>query len=145
MKASSCRPSPCSYALLGLSSCALGCRTQLSRKSRYREFFALVSSSGYIRRLVHIVGGYWEPVIHALSSTHTGLTLYSSVCHIHRRLSSEMLHLLLITMKSWSFVILNDFISGVAITTFGFPPYRGSFASTSPNVRHTDNLPGRTR
>lgn len=30
------------------------------------------------------------------------------------------------------------------MTTFEFPPYFGNFASISPNVLVTDNLPGRT-
>jgi len=46
--------------------------------------------------------------------------------------------------KSWSGDILKDLISGSAITTFGLPPNYSSFASISPNVRETDNLPGRT-
>ena len=36
--------------------------------------------------------------------------------------------LLDITIKSWSFVILKDFISGVAITTLEFPPHLGYLA-----------------
>ena len=48
-------------------------------------------------------------------------------------------------MKSWSRLILNALISGVAISTFGLPPYRSSFASTSPKDRLTDNLPGYIR
>ena len=34
-------------------------------------------------------------------------------------------------------------MSGIAITTFGFP-LEPIFASASPNVRHTDNPPGDT-
>lgn len=49
-----------------------------------------------------------------------------------------------ITIKSWSAYILNDFISGVAITTLGFPPLDGILASKSPKVLDTDNLPGKT-
>ena len=47
-------------------------------------------------------------------------------------------------MKSWSLVILNDLISGVAITTFGLPPNFANLASASPKVLDTDNLPGKT-
>jgi len=35
-------------------------------------------------------------------------------------------------------------ISGSAITTYGFPPYLGSFASISPKVLETESLPGKT-
>lgn len=38
----------------------------------------------------------------------------------------------------------NSFISGLAITTFGFPPNFSRFASISPKVLDTDNLPGNT-
>ena len=48
------------------------------------------------------------------------------------------------TIKSCSSVILKDFISGIAITTFGFPPLLSILASRSPKVLHTDNLPGNT-
>jgi len=48
-------------------------------------------------------------------------------------------------MKSCSGSILNVLISGVAMTTLGFPPYAGNFASISPNVRVTESLPGNTR
>lgn len=48
------------------------------------------------------------------------------------------------TIKSCSLVILNYLISGSAMTTFGLPPNYSNFASISPNVRHTDNLPGFT-
>lgn len=47
-------------------------------------------------------------------------------------------------MKSCSFVILKDFISGVAITTLGLPPNFANLASASPKVLDTDNLPGNT-
>jgi hypothetical protein len=47
-------------------------------------------------------------------------------------------------MKSCSFTILNDFISGVGITTFGFPPTFEILASASPKVLETESLPGRT-
>lgn len=40
--------------------------------------------------------------------------------------------------------IMNSLISGVAITTFGFPPYFSLFASISPNVLETLSLPGKT-
>ena len=46
--------------------------------------------------------------------------------------------------KSWSDDILKDLISGSAITTFGLQPNYSNFASISPNVRDTDNLPGKT-
>ena len=48
------------------------------------------------------------------------------------------------TIKSWSLLILNDFISGSAITTFGFPPYLESLASASPKVLDTESRPGKT-
>ena len=48
-------------------------------------------------------------------------------------------------MKSCCFVSLKLLISGAQTTTFGFPPFEGSFASTSPKVRLTDSLPGKTR
>jgi hypothetical protein len=48
------------------------------------------------------------------------------------------------TTKSCSLVILNCLISGVAITTLGFPPNFNNLASASPKVLDTDNLPGRT-
>ncbi len=47
-------------------------------------------------------------------------------------------------IKSWSSFILNDFISGSGITTLGFPPKFSNFASMSPIVLDTDNLPGKT-
>lgn len=47
-------------------------------------------------------------------------------------------------MKSCSFVILKALISGVATTTFGFPPYFAILASASPNVLETESLPGKT-
>ena len=50
------------------------------------------------------------------------------------------------TMKSWwSLSILKATTSGSAITTLGFPSSLGSLASISPNVRHTESLPGKTR
>lgn len=52
--------------------------------------------------------------------------------------------LLASTIKSVSGVILNDRISGAAITTFGFPPIYGNFASMSPRDRVTASLPGNT-
>lgn len=48
------------------------------------------------------------------------------------------------TMKSKYFSILNSLISGMAMVTLGFPPYFLNLHSMSPNVRHTDSLPGRT-
>lgn len=48
------------------------------------------------------------------------------------------------TIKSCSLVILNDLISGVAMTTLGLPPYLAIFASASPKVLETDSLPGNT-
>jgi hypothetical protein len=39
---------------------------------------------------------------------------------------------------------LNEIISGSQTITFEFPPYLGRFASISPNVLETDNLPGKT-
>jgi hypothetical protein len=36
----------------------------------------------------------------------------------------------------------NKVMSGIAITTYGFPPYFSNFACGSPNVLDTDNLPG---
>lgn len=53
-------------------------------------------------------------------------------------------YLLAITMKSWSLVILNDFISGIATTTLGLPPRLIILASMSPKVLHTESLPGST-
>jgi hypothetical protein len=47
-------------------------------------------------------------------------------------------------MKSFSLVILKALISGVATTTLGLPPLYYNLASGSPNVRQTDNLPGKT-
>jgi hypothetical protein len=47
-------------------------------------------------------------------------------------------------MKSCSDVILKDLISGTAITTLGFPPLFSTLASKSPNVLHTESLPGST-
>ena len=41
-------------------------------------------------------------------------------------------------------MILKDFISGVATTTFGLPPNLASLASASPNVLETESLPGKT-
>ncbi len=48
------------------------------------------------------------------------------------------------TMKSCSSVILNDLISGVAMTTLGLPPRFVIFASMSPKVLQTESLPGNT-
>jgi hypothetical protein len=66
-------------------------------------------------------------------------------------------------MKSYSEVISNSFMSGVAITTLGLPPSLGRLASISPKVRVTwkksliltfeliqiqnitESLPGKTR
>ncbi len=39
----------------------------------------------------------------------------------------------------------NERISGIAITTYGFPPTAEILASRSPNVLQTESLPGRTR
>jgi len=36
-------------------------------------------------------------------------------------------------------------MSGSALTTFGLPPLNSNFASGSPKVLQTDNLPGNTR
>ena len=41
------------------------------------------------------------------------------------------------TMKSYSYNILKDLISGIAITTLGLPPSLGNFASISPKVLET--------
>ena len=49
-----------------------------------------------------------------------------------------------IPIKSWFSVILKLLISGIAIITFGFPPYYFSFASISPKVLDTLNQPGIT-
>jgi hypothetical protein len=50
-----------------------------------------------------------------------------------------------ITIKSCSpHTTLNYLISGSADITFGKPPYYLSFASISPKVLETDNLPGNT-
>lgn len=50
-----------------------------------------------------------------------------------------------IIMKSWKLSCsLKCVISGVAITTFGFPPNCSTFACASPNVRETESLPGKT-
>jgi hypothetical protein len=48
------------------------------------------------------------------------------------------------TIKSKSALNLWTYISGSAITTFGFPPYFVDFASMSPIVLETDNFPGKT-
>ena len=40
--------------------------------------------------------------------------------------------------------ILNSFISGIATTTFGFPPNFSLLASISPKVLETESLPGNT-
>ena len=48
------------------------------------------------------------------------------------------------TIKSWSSYILNDLISGTAITTFLLPPLFSILASISPKVLETDSLPGKT-
>jgi hypothetical protein len=40
--------------------------------------------------------------------------------------------------------IINSFISGIATTTFGFPPNFSRFASISPKVLETESLPGNT-
>lgn len=47
-------------------------------------------------------------------------------------------------MKSCSLHTLKALISGSAITTLGFPPNWGSFASISPKVLQTLNRPGWT-
>ena len=47
-------------------------------------------------------------------------------------------------IKSYSGEILKDFISGVLITTFGFPPNFSYLASISPKVLETDSRPGKT-
>jgi hypothetical protein len=53
-----------------------------------------------------------------------------------------------ITIKSHSSLgglsILKKSISGIAITTFGFPPRAEILASRSPKVLLTESLPGRT-
>ena len=46
--------------------------------------------------------------------------------------------------KSYSSLILNENTSGSAETTLGIPLYFGSFASESPIVLDTANLPGST-
>jgi hypothetical protein len=52
---------------------------------------------------------------------------------------------LAITIKSCVLSLnLKVWISGVAITTFGFPPNYSNFAIASPNVRETERRPGRT-
>jgi hypothetical protein len=40
--------------------------------------------------------------------------------------------------------IKNSLMSGVAITTFGLPPYFSLFASISPKVLETERRPGKT-
>ena len=48
-------------------------------------------------------------------------------------------------MKSWTFSLsLNDCISGIAVTTLGFPPYYSSLAMASPKDLDTERRPGRT-
>lgn len=47
--------------------------------------------------------------------------------------------------QSTSVSILKEFISGVGIITPDIPPNFGNFASTSPKLLETDNLPGKTR
>ena len=54
------------------------------------------------------------------------------------------INLLASAMKSCSLVSLNYMISGVQITTFGFPPNLYNFASGSPNVLQTESRPGKT-
>ncbi len=48
------------------------------------------------------------------------------------------------TTKSWNDLMSNFLMSGELITTCGLPPLATSFASRSPNVQHTLNLPGNT-
>jgi len=48
------------------------------------------------------------------------------------------------TIKSWSFFIWNDLISGLWITTPGLPPRAVILASGSPNDLQTESLPGKT-
>jgi len=48
-----------------------------------------------------------------------------------------------ISIKSVSFFILKDFISGTLIKTSGFPPNEFIFASGSPNDLLTDKRPGK--
>jgi hypothetical protein len=48
-------------------------------------------------------------------------------------------------MKSCSLFIINERISGFAITTLGLPPKAEIFASGSPKVLATESLPGSTR
>lgn len=71
-------------------------------------------------------------------------TLFQTHCIVSLLLSLSNIPSQPSTIKSCSLYILNDFISGVATTTLGLPPYFSSLASISPNVRDTDNLPGRT-
>ncbi len=56
------------------------------------------------------------------------------------------LFLLPITIKSQSLSDSRrkDLISGIAITTEGFPPSAVILASKSPNVRQTESRPGST-
>lgn len=49
------------------------------------------------------------------------------------------------TMKSCDFEIWKVFMSGYALTTLGLPFLYSSLASGSPNVRHTESRPGKTR
>ena len=49
-----------------------------------------------------------------------------------------------IIIKSFSGLILKVYISGTAMITPGMPPKLAHFASKSPKVRETDNLPGKT-
>ncbi len=51
-----------------------------------------------------------------------------------------------IVIKSWLFGSISKYvIYGLAINTFGFPPYFSIFASISPKDLETDNFPGKRR
>jgi hypothetical protein len=48
-------------------------------------------------------------------------------------------------MKSSFSVIVKEYISGKHTIVLGFPPNSAYFASISPKVLVTDNLPGKAR
>ena len=77
------------------------------------------------------------------------ISLSFTLIHTHSATSSleslSKIPSLPITIKSHSSGSKrNERISGIAITTYGFPPTAEILASRSPNVLHTESLPGRT-
>lgn len=74
-------------------------------------------------------------------TTLSELSIEKILYHIFHRLVIKQLQS---TMKSTSNPISKYFISGLAVTTLGLPPYLISLAYGSPNVLVTDSLPGNT-